>query len=301
MATLANLIVKITGNTATLNTALDKAQTRVGKFKDKAGKALGAVKTAAKGLAIGGAVALVGFGTAAVKNFLDTGEAIDKMAKRTGFSVESLGELKFAAEQSGASIDDIEKGSKRLSSSILDAQQGLSTATMAFDALGLSAEQFKGLNPEQQFQLVAGALGGVEDASTRAALAQEVFGKAGTALLPLFAEGADGMDALRQQAQDLGIVMSGDAAAGAASFNDSMNELKSAALGVFKGFASQLLPKLAEFARWLVDKKPEIVAFFNKVKDATAPFFEAFKSGVAVIFPILKKPLSSSSSPTSPS
>ena len=56
---------------------------------------------------------------------------------------------------------------------------------MAFDALGLSAEQFKGLSPEQQFQLVANALGGVEDASTRAALAQDVFGKAGTSLTPV--------------------------------------------------------------------------------------------------------------------
>ena len=97
------------------------------------------------------------------------------------------------------------------------------------------------------------------------------------------------MAALRQQAQDLGIVMSTDAAAGAASFNDSLNEIKSAALGVFKGFASQLLPKLAEFARFLVSKKPEIVAFFTGIKEALTPFFNAFKSGVAVIFPILRE------------
>ena len=96
------------------------------------------------------------------------------------------------------------------------------------------------------------------------------------------------MAALRAQAQSLGIVMSGEAAAGAASFNDSINELKSAALGAFKGFASQLLPKLAEFARWLVSKKPEIVAFFTGIKEAAAPFFEAFKTGVAVIFPLLQ-------------
>ena len=106
VATLANLIVKITGNTASLNKAIDKSETRIGKFKAGASKALGAVKTAAKGLAVGGAIALAGFAAGAVKSFLDTGEALDKMAKRTGFTVESLGELKFAAEQSGASIDD---------------------------------------------------------------------------------------------------------------------------------------------------------------------------------------------------
>ena len=80
--------------------------------------------------------------------------------------------------------------------------------------------------------------------ATKAALAQDVFGRAGTELLPLFAEGEAGMAALREQARGLGIVMSGNAAAGAADFNDSLNELKQAALGAFTSFASKLLPKL---------------------------------------------------------
>ena len=105
MATLANLVVRISGNTAQLNTAITNAQTRLGKFKTKAGTALKAVGSAAKGLAAGGALAIAGFATGAVAgNFLSTGEALDKMSKRTGISVESLGELKFAAEQSGRQV-----------------------------------------------------------------------------------------------------------------------------------------------------------------------------------------------------
>ena len=79
------------------------------------------------------------------------------------------------------------------------------------------AEDLKNLSPEQQFQTLANALAGVENASEKAALAQKVFGKAGTELLPLFAEGEAGMAALREQAQSLGIVMSTEAAAGAAA------------------------------------------------------------------------------------
>ena len=288
MATLANLVVRITGNTAQLNKAVDKAETRMGKFKKGASKALNAVKTAAKGLAIGGAVAVAGFAVASIKSFLDVGEALDKMSKRTGVSVEALGELKFAAEQSGSSIETIEKAMTRSAGVILDANNGLAGAKDALDQLGLSAQALAAMSPEEQFNTLAAALAGVESASERAALAQDVFGKSGTELLPLFAEGAAGMDALRAQAQSLGIVMSGEAAAGAASFNDSMNELKSAAFGVFRGIAGELLPKLAEFARWLVSKKPEIVAFFTGVKEGAAPFFEAFKVGVSTIMPVLQ-------------
>ena len=234
----------------------------------------------------------------AVKSFLETGEALDKMSKRTGFSVEALGELKFAAEQSGTSIETIEKASFKLSGVLLDAENGLVGAKDALAQLGLKAEDLKALSPEEQFQTIANALSQVESASDKAALAQDLFGKSGAALLPLFAEGEEGMAALRAQAQSLGIVMSGEAAAGAASFNDSINELKSAALGAFKGFASQLLPKLAEFARFLVSKKPEIIAFFTGVKEGAAPFFAAFKTGVES-YSRFFRPSSSSSSPTS--
>ena len=96
------------------------------------------------------------------------------------------------------------------------------------------------------------------------------------------------MDALRRQAVSLGIVMSGEAAAGAADFNDSMNELKQAALGAFTSFASKLLPKLSEFARWLVSKKPEVVAFFEELREKAKPFFESFRVGIKTVRPILE-------------
>ena len=91
MATLANLVVRINGNTASLNKAVTKAEGRLKKFKAGASKALKAVGKVAKGLAAGGALAIAGFAAGAVKNFLSVGEELDKMAKRTGFTVESLG------------------------------------------------------------------------------------------------------------------------------------------------------------------------------------------------------------------
>ena len=47
MATLSNLVVRISGNTTQLNKSLDKAQTRTSKFKGGVGKSFKAVGVAA--------------------------------------------------------------------------------------------------------------------------------------------------------------------------------------------------------------------------------------------------------------
>jgi len=46
---------------------------------------------------------------ASVKAFASMGDKLDKMANRTGASVEALSELAYAAEQTGAGIDIFEK------------------------------------------------------------------------------------------------------------------------------------------------------------------------------------------------
>ena len=97
------------------------------------------------------------------------------------------------------------------------------------------------------------------------------------------------MQALREEAQALGVVMSGEAATAAADFADAQNELKSALSGIFLEIGSKIVPKLTEFIRFLVEKKPEIIAFFTKIKDNAKPFFDAFVDGVGVIWPLLRE------------
>ena len=291
MATLANLAVEITGNTVGLRNSLDKAQTRVGKFKGFATKALKAVRTAATGLAIGGAAAITGFAVNSVKDFIQTGEELDKMSKRTGISVEALSELKFAAEQSGSSLETIEKGSKKLASSIFDAQNGVKASADAFEALGLNIMELQALSPEEQFTATADALGAVADATTKSALAADIFGKAGTELIPLFSEGAEGMAALRQQAIDLGNTFSGDAAAQAAKFNDTVNELKQTIGGFGKDIAEKIVPILTNLLDWFIDARPGIEKFLTQVKEKAGPFVEAFVSGAGFIIEALGKVL----------
>ena len=291
MATLSTLNVKVTGNTAGLSQSLDKAKSRLSTFKENSTKALKGVGKAAGALGVVGGAALIGFGATAVSSFANAGDELDKMSKRTGLSVESLGELKFAAEQSGSGLEAIEKSTKKMSSVILDANNGLAGASDALSQLGLDASDLAALSPEDQFQTIANALGNLDDASQKAALAQDVFGKAGSELIPLLNEGEEGMNALRQQAVDLGGVMSGEAAASAAEFKDAQNELMTVIGGLFVEIGSALVPVLTTLVDALAPVIKDVGELAAEVMPKAVEIIEklwpAFTALVDAVLPLI--------------
>ncbi|MDX9911210.1 MAG: hypothetical protein RBS39_05215 [Phycisphaerales bacterium] len=161
----------------------------------------------------------------AVKLFASAGDTLDKMSLRTGVSVEALSELGFAAEQSGADLQTLENGVRVMQRTLNDAARGLATAQDALADLGLTADDLRGLSPEQQFKTLAEAISRIEDPSKRAAVAMQIFGRAGTKLLPLIEGGVDGIEALQAQARSLGLTISAKTAKDAALLNDTMNIL----------------------------------------------------------------------------
>jgi len=188
-----------------------------------------------------------------IKKYVAAGDQIDKMSRRTGFAAETLSELRYAAEISGANIESLEKGIKRMAKTIVDAGDGMATYIRSFDRIGVSVEELKTLNPEEQFLKIAAAIAEVEDPTIRAATAQDIFGRAGTQLLPLFAQGADGLDALREKAHELGIVFDTEAAEKAARLADAQLTLTSAMRGVTISIAENLAPALSKLAEDFAD------------------------------------------------
>ena len=222
---------------------IDNAEKKTGKFGGIA-KVAGA---AVGGLAIAGAAA----GVALVKNFLDTGDALHKMSIRTGVSVEKLQEMKFAAEQSGSSMEQFSKAILKQSRFLEEARLGTSGQVDALAELGLEYSDLEGLDPQAQFKEIAEAMSGLESESKRAALAQEIFGGAGKDLIPLLAEGKDGIEALTAQARENGNIMSTSAAESAAAFNDQLNILKQKGLAVVQKAMSALIPVLLAVIKWI--------------------------------------------------
>lgn len=236
-----------------IQAGLNRARKRLDNF----GKGLASV--GARGAALGSAIAApLG---AAVRVFASAGDALDKLSKRTGFSVETLSELGFAAEQSGSNVEELENGIRRSQRAVDDLRRGLSTQTDAFSALNLAFEDLKGLSPEEQFLLIGDRLSQIEDASKRAAVAQQILGRAGTRLLPLFADGAAGVAALRDEARALGLTISTRTASDAALLTDRLNILRRVARVVAITVGAALAPSVGETVMRLTEAAGAAIDF----------------------------------------
>lgn len=248
--------VEIGTQDSALTKGLRAAQEKVTKF----GKAVGEMGTQ---LATAGAAMLAPIGLA-VKQFIDFGSQLDDTAKKTGFTVETLSELKFAGDQSGSSLEDIEKAAKKMASTLVDAKNGSDSAADSLAQLGLSAGTLLQLSPENQFLTIADALSKVDDATLKAALAQDIFGRAGTALLPMLAEGAEGLQALREEARKVGATMSKEDAAAAETLGDALGSLSAAAGSAFRQIGAELAPILHELAATFTELLPKVRDFIRE-------------------------------------
>lgn len=247
---------------------INKSIGNLGKRMTMAGAGLTAAGTAITG-------ALAG----AASTFAAAGDQIQKMAIRTGISTEALSAMSFIAEQSGTDLATFEKGIRRMQATLLDASQGTKTATDALAGIGLTLGDLEGLNPEEQFTRIAGALAEVQDASMRAAMAQEIFGRAGTQLLPMIESGAGGMAALRAEAERLGLIFDQETADKAAVLTDAMNSLKRGMGAIVVQIGGAVAPIFSELALTLSNMAGGIARF---VKENGELVRSVLKGGVAI-------------------
>ena len=219
--------------------------------------AVGAGLTAASG-------AILGPLTAAVNVFSDLGDAVHKMAARTGMSAEAVSELAHAAGLSGTNIPTLETGVRRMQQTIGEAAMGVTMAKDALASLGLSASDVASQSPDQQLATIADRMAAIEDPAMRTAIAMDIFGRSGTQLLPMFANGAAGMQAMRDQAQALGLTISTDAANSAAKLTDALGTMWSALKAVTLNIGSALAPIVTDAADRISAIAASITKFAQK-------------------------------------
>lgn len=217
----------------------------------------GAISTAVSG-------AIIGTIGAAAKSFASAGAAIDDMTKRTGFSAKTLGELSYAAEQSGANLAGLEKAVKGMEKFMLGASRGGAGFTATLAEIGVKLADIEGQSPERQFQVLSEAIAGVDDETRRGALAMKVFGKSGADLLPMFIEGADGIAALREEAQRLGLVMTEEDVEAAAKLDDAIARLSAQATMAFNQIGAAVAGPLTEFGDKLSDLIASAIEFIKE-------------------------------------
>ena len=213
-----------------------------------------------------------------VTGFTDVAQAIDKVGKaaqRAGVSVGFMSQLRFAAEQSGASFEQLAAGMKAMQRNIGLFAMGAGEAKSALEAMGVEYADLESLSPEEQFMKLSELLAGVEDANLRAALATRIFGEGGQELANMLENGADGIKAYQEQADALGLTMTESQTKGAAQFNDSLNIMSKTMEMLRSQLVAAMGPALEELAYFFNALVQVVMEWDSGVNGATgtADFF----------------------------
>ena len=238
-----------------VNDAFAKTNSDLQKF----GKSM--QKVGASFAAVGGAItAALGV---TVKSLANAADVADDTAKRTGLTVEAVQELGYVAKMTGSNLATVEVALRTMQKGLTDSGTESAAFTSALETLGLSLAELRAMNPQAQFDALSQAIAGVADPSQRAGLAMTVFGRAETALLPMLAEGADGIAKLKDEAHKYGYVMSQEVAEAGSNFNDNLDRLKGSLGGLAQQVVAGLLPTLNSLVKCAADVVAGIKEWIN--------------------------------------
>jgi len=161
-------------------------------------------------------------------------DELDNLQKRTELSFGFLQILGVAAERSGIGLEVAAKSVNFLQNSIY---QGAPKATAALNTLGLSLDDLRNKTPEQQFELVASALGEIENPTMKAGVAVDLFGQRGGAAAMAIAKE---MEIARARVEELGLALSDKAVAASDQLGDSFGDLSAVTNGLWLQFGGAI-------------------------------------------------------------
>lgn len=263
MASIFSLYGSIFIDNEKANTAIDQT-TNKGKDSEKSfASSVGSMaKSAVKmGAAIvTGTTAAVGGLMALANKTADTADTFDKSSLRTGLQVEELQRLNYAAGQSGVELSTLEKSAKKLNDRLGEVSEGNSKSAEMFEQLGVSVKNADGTmrSTTDIYNDTIARLADMGDTAEATAIGTDLFGKAFTDMKPLLAEGSEGINELKNRADELGIVMSEDAVNAGVVFGDTLSDIKQALGGLFNSIMSSLIPVIQQVLDLIIQNMPTI-------------------------------------------
>ena len=185
----------------------------------------------------------------AVQSFLDTASGLDriaKLAKQVGSSASELSAFRFVADLMGTSLQGIGVALRVGSKNILDYRRGVGEAADAFGKLGITQEDVnsKVKNSGDLITLVASKWENLRTDVEKTAVAQRIFGRSGSELVPILDQGVEAIEAYIAEAKKLGLVFTEAELGDVEEFNDAITRLSAVAQGLKERLVVELSPAL---------------------------------------------------------
>lgn len=172
-----------------------------------------------------------------IKDAANAGDEIDKNSQKMGLSREGYQEWGYVLRQNGSDVKSLQSGMTQLNNTVDKAKKGNKDAAKQFSRLGIELEDLNEMSREEAFNAVVEGLQGIDDEGEKAALATALFGDSAVELLPTLNQAATDTAALKQEAHELGAVMSDEAVGASVEFNDNLDKMQTA----WDGISTQLL------------------------------------------------------------
>ena len=240
-ASLGSLVIELAANTAKLQSDLGRATVMA---ENAARKMASSFKSALGGIAIGAVVEEI---FSAVDKSAKFGDAIAKAALKTGIGTSAIQELAYAAKQGNVDLTQLTTGLKKMQVAVSQAASGNKEVNQTLAALGIHISDLLALSPDQQFERIAQGISELKDPADRARAAVNLFGRAGTDLLPIFEGGADGVRKFRQEAREMGVVLSAIDIGKLKDADESIKRMEAAFSGLWNTIISKVSPAFADF------------------------------------------------------
>ena len=232
------------------------------------GRSVGNIKTA-----------LIGLGaTVALKQFATQIDNLAKASGRLGLTVNQIQTLQFAASQTGASAEELEKGLTRFSRNISEASTGIGTGIRAFEALGIEITKTDGsLKPTNQLlNEVSDRLSGIKDPADKVRIAFDLFGRSGVNLVNTLQAGSSELNKLRDEFNAVTLQLTSEDAKAVEEANDLFDKLGRTFVSFGQKITSFILPPLSRLAKFLT---VGVVLGFANAIEAARDFLNFFVTG----------------------
>lgn len=213
-----------------------QAVDNVGASSGKAAGMLGQFRGMLGGLGI--AVGAAGLVTL-VHQTLEAAGAVEDLADRLGMGIEEVQVWSAFAKRGGADTEALSASMKGLANAMQGAANGGKEQRAAFEALGISTDNWKKGLPSltETLALVGGRLGEVDNEGQRLALTQKLLSEGGLKLAPAFKGGTKAVQEQLEKLKELAVVYDEDFVKSAGEAGDELDLFKAQ----FSGLGSEMI------------------------------------------------------------
>lgn len=194
--------------------------------------------------AVGAGLGFVAF----AKSTAASVDALGKQANILGLSTEAMFSYQEAAQLSGVTVQQLNKGFQRSQSAVAQAAAGNKELNRQLKLVGLSAEKLNDMNPAKQFETLLGAVEMINSQSGQMDFIERFFGARASGFLNL---ATMNLQELRREMD--GLAPSQEDAKRMAEFNDTMQLLSTQFKSVGRDFVLTVGPDAVEFAKDLLE------------------------------------------------